>query len=108
MGAGHSELEQPQTEFGWLDIGQVAEKATIMSAMKVKSEEKQEGLLELGWADHDYDNLSSSSIELNQCNNNQHHIITTTIVIIMIMMVMIMIMMAMKMVMMMRMTIMII
>ena len=48
---------------GWLDVGQVAEKATIMSAMKVKSQEKQERLLELGLADHDYDNLSSSSIQ---------------------------------------------
>ena len=46
---------------GWLDIGQVAEKATIMSAMKVKSQEKQERLLELGLADHNYDNLSSTN-----------------------------------------------
>ena len=34
---------------GWLDIGQVAEKATIMSAMKVKSQENRRDCWSWAW-----------------------------------------------------------
>ena len=39
-------VAEAKKQTGWLDVGQVAAKATILSAMKVMSEENQEGLLE--------------------------------------------------------------
>ena len=39
-------VEKAKEQTGWLDIGQVAAKATILQAMKVIYEDKQEGLLE--------------------------------------------------------------
>ena len=39
-------VEKSKEQTGWLDIGQVAAKATILQAMKVMYEDKQEGLLE--------------------------------------------------------------
>merc|ERR1719239_1829331 len=39
-------VEKAKEQTGWLDIGQVAAKATILQAMKVMYEDKQEGLLE--------------------------------------------------------------
>ena len=39
-------VEKAKEKTGWLDVGQVAAKATILQAMKVMYEDKQEGLLE--------------------------------------------------------------
>ena len=39
-------VEKAKEQTGWLDIGQVAAKATILQAMKVMYEDKQEGLME--------------------------------------------------------------
>ena len=39
-------VETAKEKTGWLDVGQVAAKATILQAMKVMYEDKQEGLLE--------------------------------------------------------------
>merc|ERR1712212_355176 len=39
-------VEKSKEQTGWLDIGQVAAKATILQAMKVMYEDKQEGLIE--------------------------------------------------------------
>ena len=39
-------VEKAKEQTGWLDVGQVAAKATIMQAMKVMQEDKQGGLLE--------------------------------------------------------------
>ena len=38
-------VEKAKEKTGWLDVGQVAAKATILQAMKVVYEDKQEGLL---------------------------------------------------------------
>ena len=39
-------VEKAKEQTGWLDVGQVAAKATLLQAMKVMYEDKQEGLLE--------------------------------------------------------------
>ena len=61
-------VEKSKKETGWLDGGQVAVKATILSAMRVMFEEKQQGLLEKiatrgKYGKHKVENVSKEELE---------------------------------------------